>query len=130
MTFLLLPRGYISAPFKMALVQLWVSYYFSLGVICESGPVLVYSHISTGLCFILVLFAFFGRQFCGVRIKSLNLHWIFYVVYAYIMWRIVILIVYNAYILFSFPYCFCLSPYYYIVKIFSLYLYIIFFICM
>ena len=36
MTFLLLPKGYISALFKIALVQLWVSYYYSLGVICDS----------------------------------------------------------------------------------------------
>ena len=113
MTFLLLPKGYIiSALFKMALIQLWFSYFYSLAVIIEPGLVLIYCLISTGLCFVLVLFAFFGRQFCGVRIKSLNLHWIFYIVYAYVMWRIVILIVYNAYILFSYPYCFCLSPYY------------------
>ncbi|XP_023894196.2 ankyrin repeat-containing protein BDA1 [Quercus suber] len=88
-TFLLLPSGYISALFKMALVQLWVSYYYSLAVICESGLVLRYCIISTGLCFVLVLFAFFGRQFCGVRIKSLNLDWIFYIVYAYVMWWII-----------------------------------------
>ena len=89
MTFLLLPSGYISALFKMALVQLWVSYYYSLAVICESGLVLRYCIISTGLCFVLVLLAFFGRQFCGVRIKFLNLDCIFYIVYAYIMWWII-----------------------------------------
>ena len=92
MTFLLLPSGYISALFKMALVQLWVSYYYSLGVTSENGRVWRYCLISTGLCFVLVLLAFFGRLFFGVRIKSLNLHWIFYVVYAYIMWRNVTLI--------------------------------------
>ena len=85
MTFLLLPSGYISALFKMALVQLWVSYYFSLGVTNLSGNVLIYCLISTGLCFVLVLLAFFGRQFCGARLKCLLLGWIFYIVYAGIM---------------------------------------------
>ena len=85
MTFLLLPSGYISALFKMALVQLWSSYYFSLSVICDSTSVLVYCLFSTGLCFVLVLFAFFGRQFCGARIKRLHLDSIFYIVYACIM---------------------------------------------
>ncbi|XP_030955194.1 ankyrin repeat-containing protein BDA1-like [Quercus lobata] len=85
MTFLLLPRGYISALFKMALIQLWASYYYSLAVILEYGNVLYYCLISTGLCFVLVLFAFFGRQFCWARIKCLHLHWIFYIVYACIM---------------------------------------------
>ena len=85
MTFVLLPRGYISALFKMALIQLWASYYYSLAVILEYGNVLDYCLISTGLCFVLVLFAFFGRQFCWARIKCLHLHWIFYIVYACIM---------------------------------------------
>ena len=85
MTFLLLPSGYISALFKMALVQLWVSYYYSLEVICNSLPVLIYCLFSTGLCFVLVLFAFFGRQFCGARIKRLHLDMIFYIVYAGVM---------------------------------------------
>ena len=91
MTFLLLPSGYISALFKMALVQLWVSYYYSLAVICNAGPVLIYCLISTGLCFVLVLFAFFGRQFCGARIKSLHLDSIFYIVYAGIVFIITLI---------------------------------------
>ena len=92
MTFLLLPRGYISALFKMALVQLWVSYYYSLAVICKSPDVLIYCLISTGLCFVLVLLAFFGRQFCGARIKCLQLDWIFYVVYAGIMFFMTLIV--------------------------------------
>ena len=92
MTFLLLPRGYISALFKMALVQLWVSYYYSLEVICESVSVFVYCLISTGLCFVLVLFAFFGRQFCGARIKSLHLDSIFYIIYAGIMFFVIFIV--------------------------------------
>ena len=92
MTFLLLPSGYISALFKMALVQLWVSYYYSLAVICKSPDVLIYCLISTGLCFVLVLLAFFGRQFCGARIKCLQLDWIFYVVYAGIMFFMTLIV--------------------------------------
>ena len=92
MTFLLLPSGYISALFKMALVQLWVSYYYSLAVICKSLDVLIYCLISTGLCFVLVLLAFFGRQFCGARIKCLQLDWIFYVVYAGIMFFMTLIV--------------------------------------
>ncbi|XP_030955403.1 ankyrin repeat-containing protein BDA1-like [Quercus lobata] len=89
-TFQLLPSGYISALFKMALVQLWVSYYYTLAVICQSVPVFVYCLISTGLCLVLVLFAFFGRQFCGARIKWLRLDWIFYIVYACIMFLVIL----------------------------------------
>ena len=85
MTFLLLPRGYISALFKMALIQLWASYYYSLAVIIEQTMVLYYCFVSTGLCIVLVLSAFFGRQFCWARIRCLRLHWIFYIVYAFIM---------------------------------------------
>ena len=85
MTFLLLPRGYISALFKMALIQLWASYYYSLAVIIEQIRVLYYCFVSTGLCIVLVLSAFFGRQFCWARIRCLRLHWIFYIVYAFIM---------------------------------------------
>ena len=84
MTFLLLPSGYISALFKMALVQLWVSYYYSLAVICRPSLVLSYCLISTGLCFVLVVFTFFGRQFCGARIRCL-LDPSFYILYACLM---------------------------------------------
>ncbi|KAF3950602.1 hypothetical protein CMV_023669 [Castanea mollissima] len=92
MTFLLLPSGYISALFKMALVQLWVSYYYSLAVICRPGLVWFYCLISTGLCFVLVLFAFFGRQFCAARIKRLHLDSIFYIVYAGIMFCVTLFV--------------------------------------
>ena len=90
MTFLLLPRGYISALFKIALVQVWGTYYYSWGVIVyETTWVWRHCRYATGLCFVLVLLAFFGRHFCRDRIKSLNLHWIFYVVYGYIMMKFV-----------------------------------------
>ena len=82
MTFLL-PKGYIiSALFKMALIQLSSSYFYSLAVITNDARTLIYCLISTGFCFVLVLFAFFGRQFWA-RIKCLR--WVFYVVYACIM---------------------------------------------
>ena len=90
MTFLLLPSGYISALFKIALVQLWVTYYYSWGVIInETTWVWRYYRYATGLCFVLVLLAFFVRHFCGGRIKSLNLHWIFFVVYGCIMMQFI-----------------------------------------
>ena len=90
MTFLLLPSGYISVLFRMALVQLWVSYYYSWGVIIEdTGALWHYCLYATGLCFVLVFLVFFGRVFCGGRIKSLNLHWILYFVYACLMLKIV-----------------------------------------
>ena len=83
MTFLLLPKGYIiSALFKMALIHLWFSYFYSLAVITNDARTLIYCLISTGFCFVLVLFAFFGRQFWA-RIKCLRL--VFFVVYACIL---------------------------------------------
>ena len=83
MTFLLLPKGYIiSALFKMALIHLWFSYFYSLAVISDDERTLNYCLISTGFCFVLVLFAFFGRQFWA-RIKCLRL--VFFVVYACIL---------------------------------------------
>ena len=92
MTYLLLPSGYMSTLFKMALVQLWVSFYYSWSVIIlDTSWVWLYGFYGIGYCFVLVLSVFFGRYFCGVRIKSLYLHVVLYVVYAYIMWRIVTL---------------------------------------
>ena len=83
MTFLLLPKGYIiSALFRMALIQLWFSYFYSLAIIIDDAKTLIYCLSSTGFCFVLVLFAFFGRQFWA-RIKCLR--WVFYVVYACIL---------------------------------------------
>ena len=85
MTFLLLPRGsIISALFKMALIQLWSSCFYSVLVISDDGDItLVYSLISsTGSCFVLGFLAFFGRKFWA-RVKRLR--WVFYVVYACIM---------------------------------------------
>ena len=83
MTFLLLPRGYIiSMLFKMALIQLWSSCFYSLAVISVDDDTFGFCLISTGLCLVLVLFAFFGRQFWA-RIKCLR--WVFYVVYACIL---------------------------------------------
>lgn len=84
-TFLLLPGGYIGALFKMALIQLWVSYYYSLTVVIDSMPVFLFCLSSTGLCLLLVLIAFFGRQFCGATVKRLRLDWVFYVVYACVL---------------------------------------------
>ena len=90
MTFLLLPSGYISALFKMALVHLWVSYYYSLAVILIPDLVLYYCLISTGLCFVLVVFTFFGRQFCGARIRCLP-DSSFYILYACILFFVAFL---------------------------------------
>ena len=85
MIFILLPSGYITALFKMALVHLWVSYYYSLSVIIAASTnlTLLFCIASTVLCFVLVLFAFSCSRFCGSRIKSLHLDSLFYIVYAY-----------------------------------------------
>ena len=86
MTFLLLPGGYISALFKMALIQLWISYYYSLIVIIQSMRVFLFCLISTGLCLPLVLI-----------VKRLRLDWIFYMVYAFIMFLIALVFVRGFY---------------------------------
>ena len=81
MTFLLLPGGYISALFKMALVQLWVSYFYSLTVIIPSVWVFLFCLSSTGLCLFLVFIAFVGNLFSGARAKRLRLDLVFYMGY-------------------------------------------------
>ncbi|KAK7857351.1 ankyrin repeat-containing protein bda1 [Quercus suber] len=73
MTFLLLPSGYISALFKMALVQLWVSLYYSWGVIIlDTWWAWRYCLYGTGLCFVLVLLTYLWRQ-NKIPVSSLGL---------------------------------------------------------
>ena len=86
MTFLLLPGGFVSALFKMALVQLWVSCNYSLTVIIHSMWVglFLFCLASAGLCLLLVLFLLASVA----RVKLLRLDWVFCVCYICIMFVI------------------------------------------